>query len=97
MKFMLSFATKPFSMMPGRLFGTTGIFTFLLGFLITLYMIFIKFVFGQSIGERPMFIGGLMLLMFGVQLIMTGLLGELMMRIYFESSGKKPYIVSEKS
>ncbi|PIR43564.1 glycosyltransferase [candidate division WWE3 bacterium CG10_big_fil_rev_8_21_14_0_10_32_10] len=97
MKFMLSFATKPFSMMPGRLFGTTGIFTFLLGSLITLYMIFIKFVFGQSIGDRPMFIGGLMLLMFGVQLIMTGLLGELMMRIYFESSGKKPYIVSEKS
>ena len=38
-----------------------------------------------------------MLLVLGVQLIMTGLLGELMTRIYFESSDRKPYIVTEKA
>ena len=28
MKFMLSFATKPFTMMPGRIFGSTGLVSF---------------------------------------------------------------------
>ena len=97
MKFMLSFATKPFSMMPGRLFGTIGIFSSTLGGFITIYLIVLKFATGINIGERPLFIGGLMLLVLGVQLLMTGLLGELMMRIYFESSSRKAYIVSEKA
>ena len=96
MKFMLSFATKPFSMMPGRIFGTSGLAALFFGGLLTAYMVFLKIVFGQSIGDRPLFIGGLVLVLFGIQLVMTGLLGELMMRIYFESSGRRPYIVSDK-
>ncbi|MBD3365957.1 glycosyltransferase [candidate division WWE3 bacterium] len=97
MKFMLSFATKPFTMMPGRLFGSTGLVSFSVGFVATLYALFLKFGLGQPIGQRPLFIGGLLLTVFGMQLIMTGLLGELMMRTYFESSHKTPYIVSEEA
>lgn len=97
MKFMLSFATKPFTMMPGRLFGTMGIISSTVGMFITTYMVILKIFTNQSIGDRPLFIGGLMVLMLGVQFIMTGLLGELMMRIYFESSGRKAYLVSEES
>lgn len=96
MKFMLSFATKPFSMMPGRIFGTAGLVSFFFGSLGTAYLIVLKFGFGHSIGDRPLFIGSLILVVFGIQLIMTGLLGELMLRIYFEGSGRKPYIVSEQ-
>ncbi len=96
LKFMLSFATRPFTMMPGRIFGSAGIVSFGIGSLITFYLLLVK-LGGQSIGDRPLFIGGLILIIFGVQLIMTGLLGELMMRTYFESSGRKVYIVSEKT
>lgn len=96
MKFMLSFATKPFTMMPGRLFGSTGIFSFAIGSIATLYALFLKFGLGQPIGQRPLFIGGLLLTVFGMQLIMTGLLGELMMRTYFESSERTPYLISEE-
>ncbi len=96
MKFMLSFATKPFTMMPGRLFGSTGLVSFGVGFVATLYALFLKFGLGQPIGQRPLFIGGLLLTVFGMQLIMTGLLGELMLRTYFESSSRTPYIVSEE-
>lgn len=97
MKFMLSFATKPFTMMPGRLFGSTGIISFTVGSIATLYALFLKFGLGQPIGQRPLFIGGLLLTVFGMQLIMTGLLGELMMRTYFESSNRTPYLVSEEA
>jgi glycosyltransferase involved in cell wall biosynthesis len=96
MKFMLSFATKPFTMMPGRIFGTTGIITFLTGDIIVIYMLLLKIFTNEDIGNRPLFMTGLIFVIVGIQLIMTGLLGELMMRIYFESSGRKAYIVSEK-
>lgn len=95
MKFMLSFATKPFSMMPGRIFGSCGLASFFIGLLITGYLVVLKLGFGQDIGNRPLLIGGVLMIIFGVQLVMTGLLGELLMRIYFEGSGRKPYTVSE--
>lgn len=96
MKFMLSFATKPFTMMPGRIFGTTGIITFIIGDVIVIYMLFLKIFSNEDIGSRPLFMTGLIFVIVGIQLIMTGLLGELLMRIYFESSGRKAYVVSEK-
>ncbi len=95
MKFMLSFSTKPFSMMPGRIFGSAGLFFFILGCLGSAYLLFVKVFFAESIGQRPLLIVSLVLIIFGVQLAMTGLLGELLMRIYFEGSGRKPYISTE--
>ena len=92
--FMLKFARKPFSMMPGRLFGFTGAVISGFGGLGMVYLIVLK-ILGYSIGDRPLLIASVLMLVVGVQLIMTGLLGELMMRIYFESSGRKTYAVRE--
>lgn len=95
MKFMLSFATKPYSMMPGRIFGSMGLIAFFVGSFATISALTLKIVFGESIGQRPLFIGGVFLVLFGVQLLMTGMLGELMMRVYFEGKGKRPYVYTE--
>ncbi|MBI2620728.1 glycosyltransferase family 2 protein [candidate division WWE3 bacterium] len=94
-KFMMSFATKPFTMMPGRIFGTTGLVSFLLGSGTLVYLFVLKIFLAQSIGNRPLLIVGVLLVVLGVQLIMTGLLGELLMRIYFDSRNTRPYIVAE--
>ena len=83
-------------MMTGIIFGTVGLGTFLVGTCISTLLLFEKFFLGESIGTRPLFIVGLIFIVVGLQLVMTGLLGELLLRIYFESSGRKPYIVSEK-
>lgn len=97
LKFMLSFATKPFTFMPGRVFGTAGFLTFSTGFVILLYVIlYLKLGLNQNINDRPLFFGGLILFVAGIQLMMTGFLGELMMRSYFEGSGKKPYILRQR-
>jgi len=94
LKFMLTFSTKPFSFMPGRVFGTTGFVTFSVGISILIYMwLYLKLFLGQEIGERPLFTGALIMVVAGMQLMMTGLLGELLMRNYYEGSGRKPYIV----
>lgn len=93
--FMLKFARKPFTMMPGRLFGFTGAIISGLGGLGVFYLFILK-ILGNSIGNRPLLTVSVLLVVVGVQLIMTGLLGELMMRIYFESSGRKTYAVRER-
>ena len=97
LKFMLTFATKPFTFMPGRVFGTAGFITFSSGFLILGYVVgYLKLALNQNINDRPLFFGGLILFVAGIQLMMTGFLGELMMRSYFEGSGKKPYILRDR-
>lgn len=92
--FMLYFAKKPFRAMPGRLFGFTGVIISGAGGLIGLYLLVLK-IMGQSIGNRPLLILGVLLIIVGVQSIMMGMLGELMLRVYFEASDRKTYTIRE--
>lgn len=92
--FMLYFATKPFKAMPGRLFGFAGAVIAGLGGLGAFYLLILK-IMGESIGNRPLLILSVLLIIVGIQSMMTGMLGELNMRTYFESSGRKTYIVRQ--
>lgn len=93
--FLLYFAKKPFYAMPGRLFGFTGAVLAGLGFITGAYLSFLKLFLGYPIGNRPLLILAMMLVVVGVQSFMLGLMGELMMRIYFEASNRKTYVVRE--
>ncbi len=94
--FMLYFAKKPFYALPGRLFGFTGIVMAFFGCLIGAYLTFVKFFMHEPIGGRPLLVLAMMLVVVGVQSFMLGLIGELMMRTYFESSGRKTYLIKEQ-
>lgn len=93
--FMLYFAKKPFFAMPGRLFGFAGAMITGVGGLGAVYLTILKLM-GQSIGNRPLLIASLMMIVLGIQSVMMGMLGELMMRVYFESSNRKTYVIREK-
>lgn len=93
--FMLYFAKKPHSMMPGRLFGFTGALMAGLGFLVTFVLTLEKIFLGHNLADRPLLLLGVLLILLGVVMAMFGMLGELIMRIYFESSGKRQYMVRE--
>jgi len=92
--FLLRFAKKPFSAMPGRLFGFTGAIVTGLGGLACLYLFVLKLM-GQSIGGRPLLILAVLLVIVGVQSMMMGMIGELLMRTYFESSSRTTYVIRE--
>jgi hypothetical protein len=66
-----------------------------LGILIGLYLTFVKLVLGQRIGDRPLLMLAVLLVMVGVQFITMGLLGEMVMRTYYEAQGKPVYSVRE--
>lgn len=96
LKFMTTFSTKPFTLKPGRAFGFGGIVVSFLGLATTLYMFGLKLITGASIGSRPLFIVGLIFIVLGVQLVVMGMLGELLLRVYYESGKTKNFVVAEK-
>lgn len=61
---------------PMHLFGYIGSLFFGAGFIAGLYLTFVKFAFGQSIGSRPLLLFSVMLMIMGVQIGITGLVGE---------------------
>ena len=62
---------------------------------IVVHLTYVKFFLGESIGGRPLLIAGVGLVLFGVQLVCTGLLAEMLVRTYHESQGKPTYVVKE--
>ncbi|NPB09216.1 MAG: glycosyltransferase, partial [Thermodesulfobacteria bacterium] len=90
MLFFRKFATKPL-----HIFGLTGGLFFLVGFFIELYLTVLKLVYHQDIGHRPLLILGVLLILTGVNLLGTGLLAELVIRTYYEASGRRIYTVRE--
>jgi glycosyltransferase involved in cell wall biosynthesis len=93
--FLLYFARKPFWSMPGRIFGFTGALTAGIGSLGAFYLFVLKMM-GESIGNRPLLILSVLMIIVGIQSMMMGMIGELLMRTYFESSGRNTYTVREK-
>lgn len=78
---------------PIHLFGNFGMLSFTIGGLILLYLMIVKFGFGEDIGNRPLLILGILLLFVGIQFFTTGIIIDLQMRTYFESQQKRPYKV----
>lgn len=89
---LLLFQRKYFQK-PIHLFGNIGFLSFGLGFLMMMYLLFIKFFQEEDIGNRPLLILGILLMFVGVQLFTTGIVIDLQMRTYFESQKMRPYKV----
>ncbi len=70
-----------FGKKPMHLFGSLGVLVFFIGFLILLYLTIGKFFFDFStIANRPIFYLGILLLIVGIQLFMSGFIAELVSR-----------------
>jgi dolichol-phosphate mannosyltransferase len=88
--FMKKFLTRPM-----HVFGLLGLISIVSGVLLGFYLTFLKLAFGEMIGNRPLLILAVLLLVTGVQLFCFGLLAELLMRTYHESQGRPIYRVRE--
>ena len=77
---------------PGHFFGGIGIALGALGSLILTYLIGLKVFLGESIGTRPLLFGGFFLVIAGVQMVTSGVIAELLTRIYYESGTSRAYL-----
>ncbi len=95
----ITFVSK-FRKRPMHFFGSMGILSFLVGFGITLFMIYEKYmnlfsrhIKGREITEQPLFYLALVALIIGTQLFLAGFLGEM---ITTSSHRQNEYVIGEK-
>jgi glycosyltransferase involved in cell wall biosynthesis len=89
-KFLLDYATRPI-----QIFGLMGLGSLAIGIGIGLYLTILRMFFDTPLGDRPILLLAILLVMIGVQLIVMGLLGELVVRTYHEAQGKPIYMIRE--
>jgi len=89
-KFLLSYSTRPL-----QIFGLLGLGSGLLGFIISLWLSYQRLVLKISVANRPLLLLGVLLIVIGIQFITLGLMAEIMVRAYHESSGKTIYVIRE--
>ena len=95
MDLLTIFFMKKFLTRPMHAFGFFGLVAMILGFLMGVYLTFLKLGLGESISDRPLLILCVLLILTGVQLFSFGLLGELLMRTYHESQKRPIYRIRE--
>ena len=89
-RFLQGYATRPV-----HIFGKWGLVVGGAGFLLGIWLTIQKLFLGESIGNRPALTLAVLLMVMGVQMISMGLLGEMMVRTYYEGQHKPVYTVRE--
>jgi glycosyltransferase involved in cell wall biosynthesis len=91
-KFLISYSTRPI-----QIFGKIGFITFLFSFLSLAVLIAMKLYWHTDMTGNPFLLLTVFLGFIGIQFIIMGLLGEINIRIYHESTRKKIYQIARKS
>lgn len=90
-KFLLKYFTRPM-----HFFGSLGLIGTTCGSGIMIYLLIKKLLGIDIVIEHgPLMILGALLLLSGMMMFSTGLIGEMMMRTYFESQDRRIYAVRE--
>lgn len=90
LRFLLGYITRPL-----HFFGRAALYCILTAVLLSAYILYDKFVYNVPILVAHGPLAGLaaVLLLIGLIFIATGLIGEMISRVYFESTNKKIYSV----
>lgn len=91
-RFLLKYFTRPM-----HFFGLLGLGGTILGGGILLYIALYKLITWHDVFavHGPLMVAGGLLLITGIMMFCTGLLGEVLIRTYFESQGRRIYAVRE--
>ncbi len=79
--FLTRFARRPM-----LFFGGLGTLAFILGFAILAWLTVAKLAFGEPLGDRPLLLFGVMMILLGAQSFLAGLLGEMVVRPEMEGT-----------
>lgn len=90
-KFLAKYMDKPI-----HFFGGIGFISLFIGLFAGLTAIILKIFNIRSFIATPLPIFSALFIIVGVQLVVMGILAEMIMRTYYESQNKRPYIIKEK-
>jgi glycosyltransferase involved in cell wall biosynthesis len=89
-KFLLDYSTRPI-----QIFGLWGLVCLILGTAMGGYLSTLRLFFNQGLSDRPMLLLAILLVVLGIQFITMGLIGEMLVRTYYEAQNKPIYAVRE--
>jgi len=89
-KFLASFSTKPI-----HIFGGLGVLCFLGSLLSGMTVLGMKIFANYSMNRNPLLIISMMMMMAAIQLVLMGLLAEIMVRTYHESQDRPIYVIEK--
>jgi glycosyltransferase involved in cell wall biosynthesis len=81
---------------PGHAFGVLGLFVLGAGGAILAYLAGVKLLLGEDIGGRPLLLLGFFGVVAGLQFLTTGILGELLIRIYYRGGARAYHAVPDR-
>lgn len=84
-----------FAARPGHFFGVIGLAVLGAGLAILGYLGVLKLLLGEDIGGRPLLSLGFFCSIGGLQFLTTGVLAELLIRIYYGARHGQPYVVRQ--
>jgi dolichol-phosphate mannosyltransferase len=87
---------EDFFVNPIYLFGGFGVTTVIGSFAVLAWALWLKIFDGTSLIQTPLPLLAAMLFLIGCISMLMGLLAEMLMRTYFESQDRRPYIVRER-
>ena len=86
--FFLKFRARP-----GHFFGSIGLWVGMLGGILLTYLAGVKFILGEDIGQRPMLLIALFLIIASLQFLTTGVLSEILSRVFFQTTNVHSYAI----
>src|SRR5919204_1652831 len=90
-KFLASYATRP-----SHVFGGFGLFSWLCAAFAAGWAVYYKVRGLKDFVQTPLPLLAVMFTLVGALSLLMGLLAELVIRTYYESQGKRPYLVAEE-
>lgn len=91
---LIIFYQQKYATRPIHLFGGLGLISILIGFLISIYLAVIKYGYGEDIGNRPLLLLAILLIIIGIQFIVLGIITDILVRIYYRE-GNRDYNIEE--
>jgi len=89
---VISFWQK-YSVRPIHVFGGLGMMLSGLGVVIGGYLGIQKLFFGMALSDRPLFLLAILMVIVGVQFIVSGILADIMIKVYYGQNERKNYLI----
>jgi hypothetical protein len=91
---VISFWQK-FSVRPIHMFGGLGLLLSISGIILGGYMGIERLLFGRALSDRPLFLLAVLMMIIGVQFVVSGILADIMCKLYYGQNERKNYLIEK--
>ncbi|CAG0951058.1 Dodecaprenyl-phosphate galacturonate synthase [Methanosarcinales archaeon] len=92
---VISFWQK-FSARPIHVFGGLGLLLGISGTLLGGFMGMERLFFGTGLSDRPLFLLAVLMVIIGIQFIVSGILADIMLKVYYGQNERKNYLIEKQ-